>query len=78
MRLDVSFNPIGEEGLKALAAYARQSQTLQALPLDGIHIGSGVMEEATDWDGSSVGSFEKTLSVQEIRQKFGFPEALRT
>lgn len=78
VHLDVSSNNIGEKGLKALAAYARQSPTLKSLPLTGIHVGSGVMEAASDWDGSYVGSFEKGLTVQELHQKFGFPVALKT
>jgi hypothetical protein len=39
---------------------------------------SGVWEEASDWDGTPTGSFEKSLTVKEIHQKFGFPVGLKT
>lgn len=74
--LVLSNNSIGLKGLEALCAWAKSTTTLRRLGISTF-IGSGVWEEGTDWDGTVVGAFERGLTVEEIRDRFGFPKHLK-
>jgi hypothetical protein len=79
--LDLDGNRFGAKGVAALAGLANSGRCprLEAIRMRGVFVGSGRYTEGDDggayWPASP--GYELKLSIDEIRQKFGFPAGLR-
>jgi len=78
--LDLDGNSFGAKGVAALAGLANSGRCprLEAIRMRGVFVGSGRYTEGDDggayWQASP--GYEIKLSIDEIRQKFGFPAGL--